>query len=61
MKAILLLCLIAALNCDLMDTALCLVGNNKIRSFVSLVIDTAKNQNFFRLFQIALSNYKELK
>jgi hypothetical protein len=44
-----------------MDTALCLVGNNKIKSFFSLVIDSAKNKDYFKIFQITLSNFKELK
>ena len=61
MKAILLLCLIAALNCNLMDTALCLIRNDKIRSLVTEVIDTVKNKNFSKLIEIALSNFKEVK
>ena len=61
MKAILLLCLIAALNCNLMDTAFCLIRNDKIRSVASQVIDTVKNKNFFKLIEIASSNFEEVK
>lgn len=61
MKAILLLCLIVALNCNLMDTAFCLIRNDKIKSLVSQVIDTIKNKNFSKLIQIALSNFNEVK
>ena len=61
MKAILLLCLIVALNCNLMDTGFCLIRNDKIKSLVSQVIDTIKNKNFSKLIQIALSNFKEVK
>ena len=61
MKAILLLCLIAALNCNFIDTAFCLIRNDKLRSLVTEVIDTVKNKNFFKLIEIAMSNFNEVK
>ena len=61
MKAILLLCLIAALNCNFIDTAFCLIRNDKLRSLVTEVIDTVKNKNFFKLIEIASSNFEEVK
>jgi hypothetical protein len=61
MKAILLLCLIAALNCNFIDTAFCLIRNDKLRSLVTEVIDTVKNKNFFKLIEIAMSNFQEVK
>jgi hypothetical protein len=44
-----------------MDTAFCLIRNDKIKSLVSQVIDTIKNKNFSKLIQIALSNFNEVK
>ena len=61
MKAILLLCLIASLNCNLVDTALCLFQNDKLKSIVSEVIDTLKTQNFNKLIEIVLSNFSDAK
>ena len=61
MKAILLLCLIVALNCNLMDTAFCLIRNDKIKSLASQVIETIKNKNFSKLIEIALNNFNEVK
>ena len=61
MKAILLLCLIASLNCNLVDTALCLLQNDKLKSIVSEVIDTLKTQNFNKLIEIVLSNFSDAK
>ena len=44
-----------------MDTTLCLIRNDKIKSLVTEVMDTLKSKNFSKLIQIALSNFKEVK
>ena len=61
MKVILLLCLIAALNCDLMDTAFCLIENEKIRKTFSQVTDYIKKGNFYKIMTTVTSNFNEIK
>ena len=61
MKAILLLCLIAALNCDLMDTAFCLIENEKIRKTFSQVSDYIKKGNLYKCMTTITSKFNEIK
>ena len=61
MKAILILCLIASLNCSFLDTALCLFQNAKIRTIVSEAIEAVKAKDFNKLIQIAFANFNDVK
>ena len=61
MKAILLICLIASLNCNLVDTALCLFKNDKVKSIASGILAAVKENNFNKIIEIALSNLSDVK
>ncbi len=61
MKAILLICLIASLNCSLVDTALCLFTNDKVKSIVSDILAALKESNFNKIIEIALSKFSDVK
>ena len=61
MKAILLICLIASLNCNLVDTALCLFTNDKVISIASDILAALKENNFTKIIEIALSKFNDVK
>ena len=61
MKVILILCLLATLNCDIISTALCLLGNEKIRTFAIEVISKIKNKEWDDLPFLVIANFSSLK
>ena len=61
MKKILILCLIISLNCNLIDTGLCLFRNEKLRHIASDVIDTIKEKNWMKAISIVMMNFEEIK
>ena len=61
MKAILLICLIASLNCNLVDTALCLIKNDEVKNVVSEILAAIKEKNFNKIIEIALSKFSDFK
>ena len=61
MKVILILCLLATLNCDIISTALCLLGNEKIRTFAIEVISKIKNKEWDNLPFLVIANFSSLK
>ena len=61
MKAILILCLLATLNCDIISTALWLLGNEKIRTFAIEVISKIKNKEWDNLPFLVIANFSSLK
>ena len=61
MKAILIICLIASLNCNIFDVGMCLFSNGKIRSVVSEIFTAIKEKNWENVLSIAISNFEEVK
>ena len=61
MKAILILCLLVTLNCDIISTAFCLIENEKIRSFAKEAISKIKNKKYADLPTLVISNFSSLK
>ena len=61
MKAILLICLIASLNCNLVDTALCLFKNDKVKTIASDILSALNEKDFNKIIEIALSNFSDIK
>ena len=61
MKAILILCLLATLNCNFLSTLFCVIGNEKIRAFATEVITKIKNKDWANLPLLVLNNFNQLK
>ena len=61
MKAILILCLLATLNCNFLSTLFCVIGNEKIRAFATEVITKIKNKDWANLPLLLLNNFNQLK
>ena len=60
MKAILILCLLATLNCNFIDTAFCLIGNEKIQNTFTDVVSAIKEKDFNEIFNIVISNLPDI-
>ena len=61
MKAILILCLLATLNCNFLSTLFCVIGNEKVRAFATEVITKIKNKDWANLPLLVLNNFNQLK
>ena len=61
MKIILALLLIVSLNCHIIDTTICLLNNDKLRSVVVEVLTAIKEKNLVKIVSTALQNFKEVK
>ena len=61
MKAILILCLLATLNCNFLSTLFCVIGNEKVRAFATEVITKIKNKDWANLPLLLLNNFNQLK
>ena len=61
MAPILILCLLATLNCDIISTFFCLLGNEKIRTFANEVISKIKNKEWDSLPVLVIENFSSLK
>ena len=60
MKAILILCLIATLNCNIVDTAFCLIGNEKIRATFTDVVSAIKEKDWNKIFTTIVLNLSDI-
>ena len=60
MKAILILCLLATLNCNFIDTAFCLIGNEKIQNTFTEVVSAIKEKDFNEILKIVISNLPDI-
>ena len=61
MKAILVLCLLVTLNCNLIDTALCIYKNEKVRYVVGEAISAFKSKDWIKIVSLVLQNFEEVK
>ena len=62
MRVFLLLCLIAAaLNCNIISTVLCILGNEKVHAIAKEVINAIKNKEWDSLLSIAFNNFNNMK
>ena len=61
MKAILILCLLATLNCDILSTVFCLIRNEKVKTFATEVISKIKKKEWSTLPTLIFSNFNQLK
>ena len=61
MRVFLVLCLIAALNCDILSTVLCILGNEKVHAVAKEVINAIKNKEWGSLLPIAFNNFNDIK
>ena len=60
MKAILILCLLATLNCNFIDTAFCLIGNEKIQDTFTDVFSSIKVKDWIKMLNIIESNLSDI-
>ena len=61
MKALLILCLIVSLNCNILDIGMWLFSNEKLRNVVGDVIKSIKEKNFVNILSLFLTNFNEVK
>ena len=61
MKAILILCLIASLNCNILEIGMCLFTNGKIISVINEIIKAIKEKNWGNILSIVIFNFEEVK
>ena len=60
MKAILILCLLATLNCNFIDTAFCLIENEKIQDIFTDVFSSIKVKDWIKMVNIIESNLSDI-
>ena len=60
MRVLLIICLIAALNCSVIDTVVCIASNPKVSNFLVKAIELVKEKNFKELPNLLLSNFSNL-
>ena len=56
MKALLLLCLIALISCNIVDVAMCLYADSTIVELVKVAIEAVKTANFSPILSFLVSN-----
>ncbi len=62
MKAFLVFCLFASISCiNIINTGICLVGNEKVRTIAKEVISSIKEKDLRKILSIIISNFSELK
>lgn len=62
MKGILVLCLLASISCfNIINTGICLIGNEKVRTVAGDIFSSIKEKDFGKLLNVLLSNFSELK
>ena len=61
MKAFLFLCILISLNCNIIDTSICLIKNDKLRAIVIETLTAIKEKNWINIISTVLSKFEEVK
>ena len=60
MRALVIICLIAALNCNFIDTVICIASNPKVSGFLVKVFELIKEKNLNELPSLLIANFSNL-